>query len=82
MGKLTFVDLAVFFGANAFKRIEKRAGYEAAIDWLHDPESSFMTVIATFMLPADRQEVRRRILAGDLPDRQRVLSFAHDAPTL
>lgn len=73
---LNFVDLAAYFGANAFKRIANRSGFDAAIAWLHDPDSSFRKAIATFMVPADRQEVRRRILAGEVPDGQRVFAFA------
>lgn len=73
---MTLIDLASFFGERAFKRIAARRGYDAAVMWLHEPDTSFMREIARMMYPADRQEVRLRIMRGDVPDERRVLAFA------
>lgn len=73
---MSVTDLATYFGNRSFKRIEGRSGYDAAVMWLHDPDGPFMAGIARMMFPTDRQEVRRRIMTGDVPDERRVLTFA------
>lgn len=76
MPDLTFVDFAVYFGGKSFKRRLAESGEQAAIAWLNDPNGSFRQVYARMMDEADREEVRRRILAGEPPDAEHVFSFA------
>jgi hypothetical protein len=76
MPDLTFVDFAVYFGGKSFKRRLAESGEQAAIAWLDDPKGSFRQVYARMMTDDDRVEVRRRILAGEPPDADRIFSFA------